>query len=265
MKKLSLSALVAAGLMAGALTTGANAADLGGNCCADLEERIAELEATTARKGNRKVSLTISGFVAQQIMFWDDGHESEHLHPGHGLGLDRLALQVRWSGNHRSGLDRWLRDQHRSDLERLAAAHPERRRSPVLGAGSNNAQAVVSGNGTGPLAVESSYWFVKSDHYGRVSLGTQSSAADNQAILPDGSGSLVVANYVMYDHNGFLLRRSDRIGQRLAGRSRPRHLADCAALNAAGGAAGDCDGFPDTNIRYDSPTFAGFLGVGIVG
>ena len=39
------------------------AADLGGNCCADLEERIAELEATTARKGNRKMSLTITGQV----------------------------------------------------------------------------------------------------------------------------------------------------------------------------------------------------------
>ena len=42
----------------------ANAADLGGNCCADLEERIAELEATTARKGTRKVSLTISGQIS---------------------------------------------------------------------------------------------------------------------------------------------------------------------------------------------------------
>ena len=36
------------------------AADLGGDCCADLEERIAELEATTARKGNRKVKLEVS-------------------------------------------------------------------------------------------------------------------------------------------------------------------------------------------------------------
>lgn len=54
----------------------AHAADLGGNCCADLEERVAELEATTARKGNRKVSLTVSGFVAQQILAWDDGRES---------------------------------------------------------------------------------------------------------------------------------------------------------------------------------------------
>ena len=39
--------------------TPASSADLGGDCCADLEERVAELEATTARKGNRKVSLTV--------------------------------------------------------------------------------------------------------------------------------------------------------------------------------------------------------------
>lgn len=54
----------------------AQAADFGGDCCADLEERIAELEATTARKGNRKVSLTVSGHVHEGVMFWDDGLES---------------------------------------------------------------------------------------------------------------------------------------------------------------------------------------------
>ena len=53
----------------------ATAADLGGDCCADLEERVAELEATTARKGNRKVSLTISGWVNEAVFAWDDGTE----------------------------------------------------------------------------------------------------------------------------------------------------------------------------------------------
>ena len=47
------------------------AADLGGDCCADLEERVAELEATTARKGNRKVSLEIYGQVNQGVLWWD--------------------------------------------------------------------------------------------------------------------------------------------------------------------------------------------------
>ncbi len=53
--------------------TPAQAADLGGDCCADLEERVAELEATTVRKGNKKVSVTLSGWVVKSMNYWDDG------------------------------------------------------------------------------------------------------------------------------------------------------------------------------------------------
>src|SRR5262245_46440471 len=55
----------------------AKAADLGGDCCAGLEERVAELEATTARKGNRKMSLTVTGQVHRVVLWWDDGHSSK--------------------------------------------------------------------------------------------------------------------------------------------------------------------------------------------
>ncbi|MEL6374150.1 MAG: hypothetical protein AAFR04_09295 [Pseudomonadota bacterium] len=76
MKTTSRFAIAAtASIMMGGLMAPANAADLGGHCCADLEERIAELEATTVRKGNRKVSLTLSGHVNEAILFWDDGVE----------------------------------------------------------------------------------------------------------------------------------------------------------------------------------------------
>lgn len=54
----------------------ANAADLGGDCCADLEDRIAELEATTARKGNRKVRLTVEGQVSTALLYADFGDYS---------------------------------------------------------------------------------------------------------------------------------------------------------------------------------------------
>jgi hypothetical protein len=47
------------------------------DCCADLEERIAELEATTVRKGNRKMSLTITGQIHRMVLWWDDGHSSK--------------------------------------------------------------------------------------------------------------------------------------------------------------------------------------------
>ena len=71
----ALAILAAAGLIVGGVTLApkaARAADLGGDCCADLEERVAELEATTARKGNRKISLTISGRVNANMLYWNE-------------------------------------------------------------------------------------------------------------------------------------------------------------------------------------------------
>ena len=83
----------AAGLfVSGVAMPSAKAADLGGDCCADLEERVAELEATTARKGNRRVSLTITGQVHKSILLWDDGHNS-----GAYFGLDNTNSSSRFS------------------------------------------------------------------------------------------------------------------------------------------------------------------------
>ena len=94
----SLALVAAAGfLMGGLALTPAKAADLGGDCCADLEERVAELEATTARKGNRKVSLTISGWVARQIGWYEDEdgpteEDSEFYSAGHGPSGSRIQF-----------------------------------------------------------------------------------------------------------------------------------------------------------------------------
>src|SRR6476620_12411206 len=70
---------IAALLCVGATVFGAKpakAADLGGDCCADLEERVADLEATTVRKGNKKVSVQISGWIFKVGSWWADGHEN---------------------------------------------------------------------------------------------------------------------------------------------------------------------------------------------
>jgi len=88
-----LALLAAAGLFAGGVAMpSAKAADLGGDCCADLEERVAELEATTARKGNRKMSLTITGQVDRMVMWWDDGRHSQTY-----FGLDNTNSSSRFS------------------------------------------------------------------------------------------------------------------------------------------------------------------------
>ncbi len=69
----------------------AQAADLGGNCCVDLEERVAELEATTARKGNRKVSLTIYGWVNKAVLYWNDGNRDNTY-----FGVDNTNFATRF-------------------------------------------------------------------------------------------------------------------------------------------------------------------------
>ena len=73
------------------------AADLGGNCCADIEERIAELEATVAKKGNRKVTLTVSGQVVQELL-WSDAAASASLKTGKVQDNALEGTRVRFVG-----------------------------------------------------------------------------------------------------------------------------------------------------------------------
>src|SRR5205085_7201531 len=90
--------------MGGVAMSSAKAADLGGNCCADLEERVAELEATTARKGNRKMSLTITGQLNRMIMAWDDGGTR-----GIFYGIDNINTSSRFSFLGEAAATPWLK------------------------------------------------------------------------------------------------------------------------------------------------------------
>jgi hypothetical protein len=236
MNKYSLSALAAAGLLAGGLATSANAADLGGNCCADLEERVAELEATTARKGNRKVSLTISGWVAEQVTWWDDGEESNAYVGGIGT---TLGTNVKFTGQAQIApgwTAGYVLHLEADGSDTLAGTNADTPDGPGLFAGTTNYVQTLQ-----------SYWFIKSDHLGKVGIGLQSMVSDNLAILVDGSGSLVPANWVTFDVGGFQYR--DAAGNQSG-----------VSILAAGGCngGGDCYGVPVNSIRYDSPTFAGF-------
>src|SRR6187551_968091 len=71
----------------------AKAADLGGDCCSDLEERVAELEATTVRKGNKKVSVTLYGQVNRAVLFWDDHVESNTYAVDNNYESSRFGLK----------------------------------------------------------------------------------------------------------------------------------------------------------------------------
>ncbi|MGE3467400.1 MAG: porin, partial [Pyrinomonadaceae bacterium] len=112
-----LTSIVA--LSAGALyASPSTAADFGGDCCADLEERIAELEATTARKGNRKVSLTIAGQISHQLTYWDDGVEDNVYvqgagSPTHFRFQGMAQIQPGWTAGYNIHVELFGRQRYR--------------------------------------------------------------------------------------------------------------------------------------------------------
>ena len=222
--------VVVAGFM---LAPDARAADLGGDCCADLEERLAELEATTAGKGNRKVSLTVSGYVAKQIMFWDDGVEKNAYITDMG---PTQASNFRFSGSAKIAPG-WTTG-YMIRIQDLTS-------NPM----SLNQDIVSAGPG---LNVQMSHWYVASESLGKVAVGKNVLASKSAAMFTDLSGTQIIANYVLFDGGGFYLRQNGALRKDLTWGA----FGYCYSQQRPWG--GDCDGIVMNGVRYDSPTFAGF-------
>jgi hypothetical protein len=220
----------------------AKAADLGGDCCADLEERVAELEATTVRKGNKKVSVTLSGWVIKTVNYWNDG-DIDSVFVGdkdYDLG-SRFALTGSatiapgWSGGY--------------NLTVLAP-------STVFGFGANQFD---EGAGTfGAISTLYSYIYIKSDKWGTLNWGHLSPASDNPAVLADISGTVIESNGVWFEGPGFFLRPNGGAPGSYAGLSGLTwgNFVTCLSLGAGIGV--DCWGAAQPAVRYDTPTFGGF-------
>ncbi|MFV0444767.1 MAG: porin, partial [Planctomycetaceae bacterium] len=138
------------------------AADLGGDCCADLEERVAELEATTARKGNRKVSLTISGQVNELVYWWDNGDESNVYQGTSGFSSSRFRFKGDANIN--------------SDWSAGYMIEIEVKSAQVNRNTADNDDGPDSGN---RIDLRHSYWYLKSKRLGKLSIGHTSFAADD--------------------------------------------------------------------------------------
>ena len=184
MKTSGLYALtLAAGL---ALSASANAADLGGNCCADLEERVAELEATTARKGNRKVSLTISGQVNRTMMYWDDGGRSNTY-----LGMDNSNTSTRfgfsgsakinaeWTAGFNILID--IRDKARTVL------------ATQLREDGTSQERSGNANGDHLMRMRAANWYLESQRLGKFTVGRLTTAGPTGTIDLGGIGVVATA------------------------------------------------------------------------
>ena len=186
----------AAGLfMGGIALTPAQAADLGGDCCADLEERVAELEATTVRKGNRKVSVKISGQVNYVMLYWDDGGKTD-VYIGDNI---ESSTRFRFTGaaKFRPGWSAGFL------LEVQTFSATSSGFSQVNdGSGRDNADGILS--------MRKAAWYLKSDRLGEVWMGRYSPATDDIKLLNiAGTPHVDASNEI---GNGFFLRAPSGTG-----------------------------------------------------
>ncbi|MFN3868189.1 MAG: porin [Hyphomicrobiaceae bacterium] len=238
-----IAAIAAVSLLGG--VSSATAADLGGDCCADLEERIAELEATAVRKGNRKVSLTIYGNVNQAVMFWDDQTERNAYVVNNKTSTTYFGFEGSASIN-----AEW-RAGYLLEIE-TGSANSDFVDQGIVG----NVRGV--GDDSSRIVVRHSNWWLESKRLGRITVGQQSSATDNIAEMDLSRTSAVSLSSVETWNEGFFLRDADNGAPVLF----PGVLA--TTNPSLPGIVGDLwrgnfDGGRGNFVRYDSPVIQGFI------
>jgi predicted porin len=209
----------AASMLLGAAIAPAKAADLGKGCCGDLEERVAELEATVARKGNRVVSLQIYGDITQGLLIWDNGDESDV----YVTDNDALGSVLGFKGE--ATLKPGLKAGYKMEMQVQSAS----------------SSAVTDDEGGDDpddnLSIRHNHLYIESERWGRITLGQQSSASD-------GAAQVSIANT--------LIAPSPDQGTAM-------HPGGVGAGRILGEYASDFDGGRNDLVRYDSPTIYGFV------
>lgn len=228
-RKLSGVQIIAAAAYFGVMSAPASAADLGGGCCADLEERVAELEATTATKGNRVVSLKVFGQVSKALLFWDDGFNSEayvvdNAIAASGIGFSGSAqIQPGLTAGYVIQID--TRDSASFAVSQASSGNPP----PV-----------------NDIAVRLNHVYIQSDAYGKIALG-QNYSFNDAISVPLQLGNTLNTDGTPYSA-GFKLINSNGIP---SGVTLGRLIGD-------GPRRGNY-------LRYDTPNFNGFSATALWG
>src|SRR5262245_6135169 len=249
-KSVSRVALVAAAagvLVGGMAMPSAKAADLGGDCCADLEERVAELEATTARKGNRKMSLTITGQVHRMVLWWDDGHSSKTYY-----GIDNTNSSSRFTflGSARvnpsvsMGFEIMIEVEAGGTSSKLSQFDED---GKVGGQISGSAAPGTSFNQSNVDAyfgdARRVAWWIEHKDVGRMTVGRYESAGVVQTIDLGGIGMVASSSFILVN-GGFFIR----------GPTGQYYTTTWANIGDPAANQGRTE-----LVRYDSPTWHGFI------
>lgn len=222
LKVMSAAALFLSAAAVGGMSSAAGAADLGGTCCSDVEERVAELEATTARKGNRKVSVEVYGFVTTGIMHFNNGDKSDTFVVENSNGSSRFGFK----GS--AKISPTLSAGFQIEVGVVSAS------SNSVGVTDDDGGATQTGDGT--LGLRQANWYLDHKSLGRVTVGRISSAMDGiQEIDLAGTGIVSLPGI---------------------------NVGGGIAIAGTGLKWGDVmrgfDGDRVNGIRYDTPTWNGF-------
>src|SRR5262245_12200097 len=232
----------------------AKAADLGGDCCADLEERVAELEATSARKGNRKVSLTITGQVMTAVMAWDNGRES-NVYSGVDVptvggsyfaftGDAKINPKLTAGFNITIGLDTGGRSHQVSEKDDDGQGN--------VGSASAGAQGLYNGGYDSFVVLTLANWYLDHKDLGRVTVGRINTATAGITGI-DLGGAGVIANVNI----GYWQRSFTAIGAVAPDGKAGLTTASWSAV-LGGGTVNGSTLSRAQGIRYSTPTFVGF-------
>lgn len=167
-------------------------------------------------------------------MGWDDGLDTDAYV---GTSLNDLGNRLHFDGSAKIDND-------------LSAGYSLR--FDVNGANGFVQDANNDNGGEGPVSVLNSYWYIKSERLGKVSLGRQSHATDDVWVDLSGAGSIFAANLVIFDGQNFNL-----VSNGVRTTATWGDIATCATTGV--GIFGDCGGDRTNSVRYDTPTIAGFV------
>jgi len=248
----SLRLAIAAGLLAGgAALMPAAAADLGGNCCADLEERIAELEATTVRKGNRKVSLTLSGQVTTSVMAWSDGndtHGSDTFVVDNVMGggtFFQLAGSAKINPNVSAGFQIVIALDTGSRSHQVSQVDDD----GTSGTGNLPTGSRTTGGFDTDIVMTLANWYLDHNQLGRVTVGRINTSTAGITTIDLGGAGVIANASIGYTQRGMNLALDDNL------------LINSSATwaNALGGNPVNGASLSRANaVQYSSPTVGGF-------
>jgi hypothetical protein len=193
----------------------------------DLEERIAELEQTTARLGSRRLLLVMYGQVDRALLFWNDGFDKGT------YGVDNHTSSSRFGFVGQATVAPGWTAGYRLELEAAFPSSSEVFRGP----------GGEQGFSTPAPLVRQSYWNITSKDLGRVAVGFQSPATDDITIINLGSQ---INDAAVHLNNAFKIRL-DLLS--------PPIVTDLTW----GKIAHNVDSMRGNFIRYDTPILNGFL------